>query len=99
MSTLTSASTYTEILAAYRTNASYEEDASVSKAKAFITACRFLLQMPSRVVHGGRGGGEEMEHDPAVVQEEMKQARRWQSSQPSAGGGGAIYQDFRDMRV
>ena len=44
MSTLSSASTLTEVEAAYDDNASYAEDASVAKAKAFVTACRFLIR-------------------------------------------------------
>jgi hypothetical protein len=54
MSTLTSASTFTEVQAAYFTNATYLEDASVTKAKAFITACMFLLEMkPRSLSHDG----------------------------------------------
>lgn len=44
MSTLTSASTDTEVEAAYDSNASYLEDRSSSKCGAFITACIFLLR-------------------------------------------------------
>jgi hypothetical protein len=101
VSTLTSASTLAQVNAAYDDNASYEEDVSVAKAKAFITACRFLLRrVPKRAIQGGRGGGNEVEIDPAVVADAMKRAQQWLSTQPvSAGGsGGAIYKDFRDIR-
>ena len=43
MSALTSASTLTDVQNAYVDNASYAEDASIAKAKAFVTACRILL--------------------------------------------------------
>ena len=44
MSSLTSSSTLAEVEAAYDDNASYAEDGSVAKAKAFVTACRILLR-------------------------------------------------------
>ena len=44
MSILNSASTLPQIEAEYDTNASYAEDNSVAKCRAFITACRFLLR-------------------------------------------------------
>ena len=98
MSTFTSASTYAQVTAAYDDNASYEEDASVAKAKSFITACRFILRrVPTR---SGKGAGGETEFDQTIVRDEMDKARRWLGGQTSAGGGGgAIYGDFRDMRV
>ena len=43
MSTLTSASTLAQVQAAYADNASYVEDNSVAKCRAFITACTILL--------------------------------------------------------
>lgn len=44
MPSLTSASTLAQVEASYDDNASYAEDASVAKAKAFVTACRILLR-------------------------------------------------------
>lgn len=44
MSTLSSTSTDAEVWASYDDNASYREDASVSKALAFATAVRILLR-------------------------------------------------------
>ena len=43
MSTLSSSSTLAQIEAAYADNASYAEDNSVAKARAFVTACRLLV--------------------------------------------------------
>jgi hypothetical protein len=42
MATLSSSSTDAEVQAAYDDNASYEEDASATKARAFVTACIIL---------------------------------------------------------
>ena len=44
MSTLTSSPVHAEVEAAYVDDASYAEDGSVSKAKAFVTGCRILLR-------------------------------------------------------
>ncbi len=74
MSTLSSASTDAQVFAAYDDNASYSEDASVPKAKAFLTACRFLLRrMPKRA----GSGNADLELNPDLIQEEMAQARTW----------------------
>ena len=44
MSTLNGSSTLAQVQAAYDDNASYAEDSSVSKCRAFLTACRILLR-------------------------------------------------------
>lgn len=102
MSTLTSASTLAQVRAAYMDGASYAEDASPSKCKAFITACRFLLlMMPKRASHGGRQG-EEIEIDPSVIQEEKEAAENWLSGNDPTGsgsaGGGIVHVDFNGFR-
>ena len=43
MSTLSSSSTRADVEAAYADDASYVEDASVPKARVFVTACRLLI--------------------------------------------------------
>lgn len=85
-STLTSSSTLAEAKAAYFDNASYYEDASTSKALAFITACRFLLLWIPK--HAARHGGEELDFDPEVLRSEQAEARQWLSQQSSVGGTG-----------
>lgn len=102
MSTLTSTSTIAQAKAAYFDNASYAEDESVAKCKAFITACRFLLlMMPKRASHGGRTG-EEWEIDPGVIQAEKLAAESWLSGQPTSdgtgGGAGVVHCDLSDFR-
>ena len=99
MSTLSSASTLQQIKDAYADNASYEEDASVAKAKIFITACRLLLvKLPKRAVHGGRGG-EEVELEPDLIRDELASAQKWLAVQPDTSGSGTVthvsFENFR----
>lgn len=98
MSTLSSASTLAQIVAAYADNASYEEDASTSKAAAFITACRLLLlKIPKKVK---QAAGTEMEIDPAVIRSELSQAQTWQRAQTAGDDAGGVthhtFENFRD---
>lgn len=74
MATLSSTSTLAEVLAAYRDNASYEEDGSVAKARAFITAVRFQLGYAQRERKGGASGAEH-EFNLEMLREELKDAR------------------------
>ena len=97
MSTLSSASSTAQILASYYDNASYEEDASVSKAKAFITACRFLiLKFPKKAKEGG---GSETEIDPSQIAREQAHARAWLSTVGNASTNGSVkYSSFENFR-
>jgi len=80
MSSLTSASTLPEIKAAYADNASYVEDGSAVKARAFITACRLLLlRLPKRAMKGGRASGEEIELEPRLLAEQIGEAKKFLS--------------------
>lgn len=93
MSTLTSSSTLADIKASYLNNASYSEDNSLSKAKAFVTACRFLLlKLPNRASHAG----EEIQLDPRMIQDEMKIAIRWISS--NAEEAPVKFDSFENLR-
>jgi hypothetical protein len=83
MSTLNSASTLAEIEAAYADNASYAEDNSVAKCRAFITACRLLvLKYPKST------GTPLAELTTAIdlVQGEKKAAEKWLESHDTSGG-------------
>ena len=83
MSTLDSSSTLAEIKAAYADNASYQEDASVSKARAFATACRLLLmKLPKRMA---QGAGEEIELDLGLIRQELNTATGWLSANSTSG--------------
>ena len=98
MSTLTSSSTLAQIVAAYVDNASYEEDASTTKAAAFISACRIILiKRPKKAAVGG----EEIELDLELIARELDSARRWLATNGSvaAGGGGVKAISFEGFRV
>jgi hypothetical protein len=74
MSSLSARSTYNEIRAAYEDNASYLEDQSAAKARAFITACRLLIRhLPTRVSKGGN----EMDLDVRLLAEQIAAAERF----------------------
>lgn len=103
MSSLSSASTREQVRAAYFDNASYEEDASVAKAKIFITACRMLLQhIPKRAKQGG--AGSEVETDPVRIENQLEEAQEWLQSvgatlAGTSGSGSTRHfsiQNFRD---
>lgn len=99
MSTLSSSSTLAEVNAAYDDNASYAEDNSPAKARAFITACRILLRRMTSVVEHA---GQKVERDPAQIQEQLEEARQWLASHDttsaSSGAGAVRHYDFQDLR-
>lgn len=99
MSTLTSSSTPAQIQAAYADNASYAEDNSAAKAKAFITACRMLLGLtPSSTSTAGVSVDINLE----VVERQQKSAETWLATHAVADSGSigrvrhlAFSEDFR----
>lgn len=88
MSDLSSSSSRDEVIAAYVDNASFEEDASLAKARAFITACRILLVKLPRRAESGAGGGTAIELSPALVRDELARARAWLAANGGARGPG-----------
>lgn len=74
MSTLSSSSSYSDVKAAYLDNMSYAEDASVAKARAFVTACSALLLFrPEDSQHGsGR-----TRFNMSQIEREKLAAMRW----------------------
>jgi hypothetical protein len=69
MGTLTAASTLAQVEASYDNNASYAEDNSPTKAKAFVTACRFLLRrLPAE---GDAGEPPVARGEPETMQAEL----------------------------
>jgi hypothetical protein len=101
MSTLSSSSTRDEVLAAYADNASYEEDDSVPKAKAFVTACRLLLS-PKHSAVRTNAMGIEVELELELIRAEMIAAQEWlaasgESARTSAGEVmHSSFEEFRD---
>jgi len=74
MSTLSSASTLTQIENAYLDNASYAEDRSTAKAKIFITACRMLIfKLPSAQAKGANS----LAYNRNLLQSELDRAQAW----------------------
>lgn len=101
MATLSSTSTLAEVLAAYDDNASYEEDGSAAKAKAFVTACRLLLmKIPKRSEWQGVAVTE---YDPEQIRQAMEAARVYAlaNAAPADGGGSydVIHVEFGDFRT
>lgn len=77
MSTLNSTSTLAQIEAEYANNASYAEDNSVAKARAFVTACRLLLlKYPKRT---GTPQAD-LETSIELIQKEKTAAETWLQS-------------------
>jgi hypothetical protein len=86
MSALTSTSTDAQVFAAYDDNASYAEDNSPAKARAFITACRILLR---RVPKETGTREAHLTLTPDLIQKEMQAAQDWVSANPDTSGSGA----------
>ena len=74
MSTLNSTSTLAQIEASYADSASYAEDNSVAKARAFVTACRLLL-----LKYPKRTGTPQADLETSIdlIQKEKKAAEDW----------------------
>lgn len=71
MSTLSSASTDAQVEAAYDDNASWFEDQSVTKAKAFVTAGRMLLR---RLYSSQAKGGNSLTFRIDLIKQEVDEA-------------------------
>lgn len=97
MATLDSSSTTAEIAAAYLDNAGYFEDASVTMAKAFVTACTAMLTRGITVLEHG---GERMEFSPRDLRAMIDDAKAFTVSNAGIadGGGGVHHADFREFR-
>lgn len=84
MSSLSSASTLTQVENAYVDNASYEEDADVAKAKAFVTAARILLlKLPAEA--GTRENHLKLSTNEIAAQ--LKQAQAWVAANDTGSTG------------
>lgn len=96
MATLSSTSTDAEVAAAYDDNASYETDASPSKAAAFIEAVRILLRR--RPKKAGKGRSQEIEFDMTILRDQILDAQRWLAQYGVSGGGAVAEVAFDDFR-
>jgi hypothetical protein len=98
---ISSTSTFAEVEAAYDDNASYAEEASPTKARAFITAATILLRrMPE--ASGTREANFQYRMD--LIEKQIQQARDWlaandnSSSSANTRGPGVKRLDFRNSR-
>lgn len=67
-------STWDELKAEYKDTSSYDVAADSDLCKRFIVACRLLLvDMQSRA----KNGQVEAEMDPALIAEQLKEAKSW----------------------
>lgn len=99
MSTLSSSSSYADIVASYLENLSYEEDEDVSKCGAFITAAQALLRLPAKArVTGANQAGHELEFDNQTLQKELAYARAWRAANKPVDGTSTTYGDFTNFR-
>lgn len=92
-------STPTEIAtaeAAYFSNADYAEVRSVSKARAFVTACRKLLLAPSSMVKGSNSISSRID----LFRDELRDAQKWleRFSPDDIPGPLVTKTDFRGFR-
>lgn len=96
MAAVTSASTDEQVWDAYDDNASYQEDESVTKAQAFITACRLLLRRrPNQISQNGQS----VAFEAGAIQKGLDDAREWLAlNNTSANGGSVRHLDFRCLR-
>lgn len=100
MSALTSASSDDDVRAAYEDNASYDEVGDVAMAKAFVVACRFIVNRGCAMVSTN---GRTIQYSQELIQKQIEDARRWMVGQPTADGtttdgAGAMYGDFGSFR-
>lgn len=97
MSTLNGSSTLAEVMASYDSNASYIEDNSLSKARAFITACSILLR---RTPSNMEKASNTLSFNIQAIKQERDDAVAWlQARDPDAQvGPGVTYADFRNFR-
>lgn len=99
MSTLTSTSTDAQVEAAYDDNASYAEDLSESKCRAFVTACRFLIR---RLADSMARGANSLHYDRGMIQKELERAQEWllvhTTTSGDIPGPRVTRSDFRNCR-
>lgn len=99
MSSLDSQSTNAEVWSSYDDNASYEEDLSIVKCRAFVTAANILLRRrPSK----SSVDGNEQEFDAKVIENALIRARAWAAANetrtPRASRPSSIAWDLSGIR-
>jgi hypothetical protein len=96
MAAVTSVSTDQQVWDCYDDNASFREDASVAKAKAFITACMLLMRRrPVRI----SADGTSADFDGSFIQKALEDAREWLAQNNTSSNGGSVrHLSFSNLR-
>lgn len=86
MATVDSTSSRSEVQAAMADNASYSEDNSVAKARAYVTACNVWLVMYAfdESQQGNSGTRMRMDSLNRSIRAGMEKAERWIANQPAS---------------
>lgn len=96
MSSINSSSTLDQVKQSYDDNCSYQEDGSVTKCQAFITACTMLLR---RLPLETSKEGQQLRLSLDSIEKQLEYARNWLATSPTAApGGGTVFSDFRSFR-
>lgn len=96
MSTLSSTSTDAEVNAAYDDNASYAEDDSLSKAKAFRTAVSLLIR---RVLADSTKGDKSLRFDREALQRQLDEVAAYISTNDITTNPAVTYASFAGLRL
>ena len=85
---------------AYLDNADYDENASVSKARAFRTACRQLIVLlPSSAMRGAGSNQQAMGFRIEEVRKALEAVECWLAVNDTSGNPAVIHPDFGNSRV
>ena len=85
--------------AAYLDNADYDEDASVSKAKAFRTACRQLIVLlPSTTMRGAGSNQQSIGFRTDEIRKQLEAVESWLAINDTTGNSSVIHPDFSFSR-
>tara|TARA_R110000824_G_scaffold401665_1_gene613481 strand:- start:2586 stop:2873 length:288 start_codon:yes stop_codon:yes gene_type:complete len=95
MATLTAASTMTDIIAEFKTCASYSETADLALAKRFITACRMILALRGSRM---RNAQQTLEFDVAAIDRQLVEAQEFVRTTAS-GNRTARFASFGKFRT
>ena len=93
MATLSYSSTLDDVYAEYDNNASYEEDGSQTKCKAFITAVIILIRRRPQMTLR-----EQMQLSFELLHPQLIEARRWLAANPGSTRRTTRYGDLRNFR-
>ena len=96
MAVLDATSTIAEVEAEYFESASYVEDASVAKARRFITAARILLLRRPRQLTNPQG--DSIQLSPDLLAEQIKDASQYLGANDTTAAGKNRSFDLRSFR-